>query len=108
MFEQFSRPLKVALLILFVALLAVLVLVILTQRGLLGKKIETIVVPTPTSQSQTETPQGSPASPSSPQFPISEDAPKIIKDLKAQLDAGTITPEEARKQLEASNAQTAP
>ena len=107
MFEQFSRPLKVALSVLFVAALAVLVLVILTQNGFIGKKTETTVVPATTSQPQKTDPTV-PASPSSPQPPISEDAPKIIKDLKAQLDAGTITPEEARKQLEASNAQTAP
>lgn len=113
MFEEFSRPLKVTLSVLFVALLAVLVLVVLTQRGLLGKKTSTIKAPTTTSQSPTELPtvvyRVSPGESAPSIFlapPVSvEDVQKYIKALQDQVNAGTLSSEDAKKQIDILNAQ---
>lgn len=116
MFEETSRPMKVALSVLLVALLAVLVLVILTQRGVIGKKT-TPVAPVTTSQPQATTktpPTGaqnqtgnsdqavSPAT--SPSISI-EEATKQASAIQEQVKAGTISPEEEAKQLNAIGAK---
>ncbi|MDO8565573.1 MAG: hypothetical protein Q7S04_00090 [Candidatus Moranbacteria bacterium] len=102
-----SRPLRVALLVLFFVLLAALVLVILTQKGLLGKKTGTTIQ----SQTGTTTPTGNqrqatsgeavPAATSQPVF--SEEVQNQFKAIQDQVNAGTITPEEASKQLNSLN-----
>lgn len=119
-----SRPLKVALLVLFFVLLAVLVLVILTQKGLLGKKMGTVVQSPTTSQPKTGTTTPAAPSPEAAKqtenggqsvLPVSstptvsmEDAQKQFKAIQDQVNAGTLSQEEAKKQIDALSAQIVP
>lgn len=99
MFEQSSRPFKITVLALFIVALLMLVYFMLMQRGLLGKfqpaaTSGTKVSPTGTQAGQTSIPV--------------EDAQKQFQTIQEQANAGTLTQEEARKQMQAVASKMAP
>ena len=120
MFGQSSRSLKIVLSIVLVILLAVLIFVFLAQRGNISKKTATVGVPSVVSQPQPEMTNApvpevvrqtedssisvQPVSP----YTSTEDAEKQFKAIQDQVNAGTLSLEDAKKQLEILNANIAP
>ncbi|MFZ2984408.1 MAG: hypothetical protein WA054_01260, partial [Candidatus Moraniibacteriota bacterium] len=95
MLEQSQRPVKVVLLVVLAIALIALVSVILAQRGMFGNPAPT---PQPVSKTTIPVPTGTATAPASTATPV---VPKQLKDLQDQVNAGTLSPAEAKKRLEA-------
>ena len=96
MFEHSTQSLKIVLSVLFVVALAVLGFVILTA-GSTDKK-------TPTTQSEPGTVVASSTTPSV----TMDEAQKQFQAIQAQVNAGTLSPEEATKQMQELGPKIAP
>lgn len=111
MLEESSRPVKVVLMVLLVALLAVLFFIFLTQRGLIGKKATTVAPVTsiqpPAEEVSPQKVDSSEAVPTVPTALTSEDK-KEIGSIQDQINAGTLSPEEAMKLLNTINTRITP
>lgn len=112
MMEQSPQSSKLLLLVAAVAIIAIITFVILTQSGLLGKK-------TSTNQTQTQAPATEdqpqaetvtvPAASSTPAVTIPmEEAQTQLRAIQDQVNAGTLSPEESKKQMEDLGTRVAP
>ena len=105
---SFPRSAKAILLGMFFVVLLVLVFVVLKQRGMSEE-----VTPSPVTTNTPVTPNNTPPvwSTTPVTSPVvsttANDSKKMLETLDAQVKAGTLSPEEARQQLEAFNAKNA-
>lgn len=104
--EHSSRSLKVTLSVLFVVALAVLGFVILTG-GSTKKETATTQPSAATNQSQTGTAAATSTSSTTPTITMSE-AQKQFKAIQDQVNAGTLSQEEATKLMQELGPKIAP
>lgn len=107
--EQSSQPAKAIWLAILVVALAALIFFVLIQKG----KKTAAPSPTPpvtenSSQTDTATPAATPSSPSSSSSIPMAEAQKQFQTIQDQVNAGTLSAEEAKKQMDALGAQVAP